>query len=84
MTLRGELDTQKAACAKANEQLAATRQRLHEATIEGETQAEQLRMVKANNLKLNVRSNPIRNSQSNQFNLNLHPITLTLSNLTLI
>ena len=40
---------------KANEQLAATRQRLHEATIEGETHVEQLRMVKANNLKLNVR-----------------------------
>ena len=39
---------------KANEQLAATRQRLHEATIEGETHVEQLRMVKANNLKLNV------------------------------
>ena len=56
MTLRGELETQKAGCLKANEQLAATRQRLHEATIELETHAEQLRVVKANNLKLNVRS----------------------------
>jgi len=54
LALRGELEAHKAAHAKASEQLAATRQRLQEATAELEGHTEQLRLAKASNLKLNV------------------------------
>ena len=54
LALRGELEAHKAAHAKASEQLAATRQRLQEATAELEGHTEQLRLAKASNLKLHV------------------------------